>query len=171
MPLTVAPGRVEASLMEAGKAMANTVEIAGGRTARPGWIAPADAAAALAAVGGPIRALHAAHPRGEVALRRNEVVREALGGRTWFGGLANLTESRFSDVAVHIRFHDRDGRPVGAPLSARAARLAPGVVMHLQARLPAGAAGLRIHALRWTRGGRTVELGPARSLPFGAVED
>jgi len=171
MPLTVAPGRVEASLMEAGKAMANTVEIAGGRTARPWWIAPAGTVAVLAAVGGPIWALHAADRRDDVVLGRNEVMQEALGGRTWFGALVNAADGAVANVSVHIRFHDRDGRPVGTPLSARAARLAPGAIMHLQARLPAEATGLRIQALRWTAGGRPVEVGPARPLPFGAVRD
>lgn len=171
MPLTVAPGRVEASLMEAGKAMANTVEIAGERTARPWWIAPAGTVAVLAAVGGPIWALHAADRRDDLVLSRNEVMQEALGGRTWFGALANAADGAVANVSVHIRFHDRDGRPVGTPLSARAPRLAPGAVLHLQARLPAGATGLRIQALRWTAAGRTVELGPAPPLPFGAVRD
>ena len=55
------------------------------------------------------------------------------------------------------------------PLSARAARLEPGAGLHLQARLPAAAAGLRIEALRWTRDGRTVEFGPGAPLVFGSV--
>ena len=171
MPLTIAPGRVKASFMEAGKAMADTVEITGARSLRPWWIVPAGTVAVLTAIGAPPYALHAADRRDDVVLIRNEVMEEALGGRTWFGGLANLTDSAFADVAVHIRFHDREGRPVGTPLGARAARLDPGAVLHLQARLPAEATGLRIHTLRWTRGGRTVEREPGAPVAFGVVRD
>lgn len=171
MPLTVAPGRVEASPMHGGKAMANTAEIAGGGLARRWWAVPARTVAAIAAVGGPIWALHAADRRDDVVLSRNELAREALGGRTWLGGLANAGDRALDDVSVQIRFHDRDGRPVGTPLSARAARLDPGAVLHLQARLPAEAAGLRLHALRWTDGDRPVARGPSAPLPFGVIPD
>lgn len=157
--------------MDGGKAMANTVQITGAHGLRPWWVVPAGTVAALVAIGGPLYALHAADRRDDVVLIRNEVMEEALGGRTWFGGLANLTDSAFADVTVHIRFHDREGRAVGTPLSARAGRLDPGAALHLQARLPAGATGLRVHALRWTRGGRTVERGPGAPLAFGIVQD
>lgn len=171
MPLTVAPGRVEASLMRRGKAMANTAEfVCIGRPHR-GWDVPVGTVAPLAAVGGPIQAFHAADRRDDVVLSRNEVMQEALGGRTWFGGLSNAGEAALADVSVHVRFHDRDGRPVGAPLSARAAGLAPGAVLPLQARLPAGAAVLRIHALRWTGAGRRDEPGPSAPLAFGVPPD
>jgi hypothetical protein len=148
--------------------MAITAEIAGRRSGRRWWVAPAGTVAALAVIGAPLYAIHAADDRDDVILTRNEVMREALGGRTWFGALANATDSPRTEVAVRIRFHDRDGRPVGSPLSARAARLGPNEAMHLQARLPAEAVGLRIHALRWTAGGRVVEFGPGEPLPFGS---
>lgn len=151
--------------------MANTAEMAGTRGARPWWTVPVGTVAALAAVGGPIWAFHAADRRNEVVLSRNEVTQESLGGRTWFGALSNAGDGALADVSVHIRFHDRDGRPVGTPVSARAARLEPGAILHLQARLPAEAAGLSIQTLRWTGGGRLVALGPSAPLAFGALPD
>jgi hypothetical protein len=151
--------------------MAKMAEIAGGGGVRRRWLVPAGTAAALAAVGGPIWAFHAADRRDDVVLSRNEVAQEALGGRTWFGALANAGDDALADVSVQVRFHDRDGRPVGTPLSARAARLEPGAVLHLQARLPAEAVGLSVHALRWTSGGRRIAPGPSAPLPFGALPD
>ena len=146
--------------------MANTARIAdGGRW----WIAPAGAVVALAGIGGPLLAIEAVDGRDDFGLTRNEAVTEALGGRTWLGALTNLTGGPRADVTVRIRFLDREGRPVGTPLSARAARLEPGAGLHLQARLPAAAAGLRIEVLRWTRDGRTVEFGPGAPLVFGAA--
>ena len=157
--------------MQGGKAMANTAEMARGGSPRRWWVVPVGTVAALAAVGGPIWAFHAADRRHDVVLSRNEVTREALGGRTWFGAVANVGGDALADVSVRIRFHDRDGRAVGTPLSAQAARLEPGAVLHLQARLPAEAAGLSLHALRWTGGGRLVALGPSAPLPFGDLPD
>lgn len=151
--------------------MANTVEIGDARAIRPWWPVPAGAVAALAVIGGPIYALHAAGRQDDVVLARNEVAPEALGGRTWYGALANGSDDALADISVQIRFHDREGRPAGAPLSARAARLDPGAVLHLQARLPAEATGLRIHALRWTVGGRWIERHASAPLPFGALPD
>ena len=151
--------------------MANTAEIGEARAVRPWWIAPAGAAAALAVIGGPIYALHAAGRQDDVVLARNEVVHEALGGRTWYGALANASDDALADVSVHIRFHDGEGRPVGTPLSARAARLGPGALLHLQARLPGEAVGLKVHALRWSRDGRTVELAPGAPRAFGVLQD
>ncbi len=171
MPLMRAPGRVEASPMHGGKAMANTAEMAGTGDPRRWWVVPVGTVAALAAVGGPIWAFHAADRRHDVVLSRNDVVQEPLGGRTWFGGLSNTGDDALADVSVLIRFHDRAGRPVGTPLSARAARLHPGDVLHLQARLPATAAGLNLHALRWTAGGRLVALGPSAPVAFGDLPD
>lgn len=150
MPLTSAPGRVEASPMEGGKAMANTAQIAGGPQGGPGWLV----------IESP-----------DLELTRNAVMQEALGGRTWIGALGNLTGRPRTDVAVQIRFHDRRLRPVGSPVSARAGWLAPGAGLHLQARLPVEATGLRIVHLRWTAGGRPVEIGPCDPRPFGDVED
>lgn len=168
MPITVAPGRVEASLMRRGKAMANTAETTGERR---WWIAPAGTVAVLAALGAPILAVERTDGRDDMALTRNEVMQEALGGRTWLGALTNLAGDARTGVSVHIRFHDRQGRPVGTPLSARAARLEPDEGLHLQARLPAEAAGLSIHALRWSAGDRTAEFGPGPPLAFGVLPD
>lgn len=171
MPLTRGVGQGEASPMHGGKAMAKMAEIAGDGGVRRPWLVPAGTVAALAAVGGPIPAFHAADRRGALDLSRNEVAQEALGGRTWFGALANTGDGALADVWVQVRFHDRDGRPVGTPLGARADRLDPGAVLHLQARLPAEATGLTLHALRWTGGGRLAAPGPSAPLPFGVLPD
>jgi hypothetical protein len=96
---------------------------------------------------------------GDVVLSRSQLVREPLGGRTWRGELTNRGDRLYADVAVEIRFLDRSGRAVGG-LGGRAARLAPGAGLELQSRLPAGATGLRIEALRWMADGGRVELGP-----------
>jgi hypothetical protein len=108
----------------------------------------------------------AADGRGEVVLTRSQLVREPLGGRTWRGALTNLGDRLHADVAVDIRFIDRNGRAVGG-LGGRVARLAPGAGLELQSRLPTGATGLRIQSLRWTADGGRVELGPYEPLGFG----
>ncbi len=92
------------------------------------------------------------------ALTRNEVLHETLGGRTWLGALTNPGGAVCADVAVRLRFVDRAGRAVGAPVSARTAWLEPGAGLHLQARMPAAAAALELLSLRWTANGRSVEL-------------
>jgi hypothetical protein len=150
MPLTSAPGRVEASPMEGGKAMANPAQIMEGRQGDREWIA--------------------ADPT-DLRLTRNVVMREALGGRTWTGAVTNLTGRVLVDLIVHIRFLDGEARPVGAAAVARASWVAPGSPLHLQARLPAGATGLRVCLLRWSADGRTIEIGPGAPRPFGAVDD
>ena len=141
--------------MEAGKAMANTAEIAAGPRVRPG---PSGAIGAIRRLDG-------------VVLARSVVMHETLGGRTWVGVLANIAEVPCVEAAVRIRFLDREDRPVGAPVSARAARLAPGAAIHLRARLPATASGLRIESLRWTVGGRTIEPGPFAPQAFAFSRD
>lgn len=103
------------------------------------------------------------------ALGRDEVMRETLGGRTWRGALTNPTDRACADVTVRVRFLDRAGRVVGAPVGAHASWLEPGAALHLQARLPAEAAGLEIAALRWTAGGRAFDLGPGDPRLFGPV--
>ena len=135
--------------MAEGKAMANTARLTG---ERDGW-----------------RARAAADPAG-LRLTRNAVIAEALGGRTWSGAVINATGRVLVDVTVLVRFLDGEGRPVGAPAIARASWVPPGVDLHLQARLPATATGLRLGLLRWTVDGRTVEIGPRDPRPFGAVD-
>ncbi|HYC99166.1 hypothetical protein [Brevundimonas sp.] len=100
----------------------------------------------------------AADSRGDVVLTRSELVREPLGGRTWRGALTNRADGPCIDVAVEIRFLDRNGRAAGG-LGGRAERLAPGGQLYLQSRLPAGAIRLRIQALRWVVEGERVQLG------------
>ena len=95
----------------------------------------------------------------DLALSRDQLVREPLGGRTWRGTLTNRGDGPCAAVAVDIRFLDRTGRAVGG-FSGRADRLAPGGGLELQSRLPAGATELRIQSLRWTAGGERFERGP-----------
>ncbi|GAA0869808.1 hypothetical protein GCM10009116_16440 [Brevundimonas basaltis] len=148
--------------------MANTAEIVGDRR---GWVAPFAPVSSRAAISSPILALRIGGDRNGVALTRNEVVREALGGRTWRGALTNIASTPRTAVSVEIHFHDRSGRVVGAPVSARVGGLDPGAAIHLQARLPAEAAGLSVHALRWADGGRRVTLERPEPLPFGCLPD
>ncbi|WP_259551562.1 hypothetical protein [[Roseibacterium] beibuensis] len=129
--------------------MANAVRIAEGRE---GW-----------------RGRGIADPAG-LRLTRNAVMREALGGRTWSGAVTNRTGRGLVDVIVLVRILDGEGRPVGAPAIARASWFPPGIDLHLQARLPPAATGLRLSLLRWTVDGRTVETGPGDPRPFGAVD-
>ena len=169
MPLTGRAGRVRASPMHGGKAMENLVEIGGRAQPRRRWLVPAGAAALLA-VGLPLHAIDAAGARGGVRLTRNDAVVEPLGGRTWRGAFANVTDGPLTDLVVRVGFHDGDGRAVGAPVTAYAARLLPGTALDLQARLPAAAVGLCIHALRWTVDGRRVEVEGGEPYGFGDVQ-
>ena len=111
-----------------------------------------------------------AHDRETMVFTRNEVMQEALGGRTWVGALTNVAGGPCDDVTIQIGFHDRDGRPVGAPVTARAARLGPGAGLHLQARLPVAAVGMRVRLLRWTAGGGIVAPGPFGRRVFGSAQ-
>jgi len=97
--------------------------------------------------------------RDALALSRDQLVREPLGGRTWRGTLTCRGDGLCTAVAVEIRFLDRNGRVMGG-FSGRVERLAPGGGLELQSRLPAGATGLQIQSLRWTTGGEQVERGP-----------
>jgi len=140
--------------------MANTAQIARDRIGYhrgPGRLAP-------------VPALRAADDRGDIRLIRNEAMQEALGGRTWIGALVNATGCPHDDVSVQIRFHDQDGRIVGAPVTGHAARLRPGAALHLQARLPSAAVGLWIHLLGWAIDGQKVALGPFRRRSFGSIQ-
>jgi len=103
------------------------------------------------------------------ALTRNEVLRETLGGRTWLGAVTNPGDRACVGVSVRLRFLDGAGRAIGAPVSARTDWLEPGAGLHLQARLPPGATALEIVSLRWTAGGRAVELAPTTRLPLEAA--
>lgn len=148
MPLTCAPGRVKASLMDGVKAMAIAAQIDGA------WRT------------GPAPAVWAASGPDDLRLAGHAVIRETLGGRTWRGALVNPGDGPCIDVMVRIRFHDRDARPVGSPLTARARWLAPGAALHLQSRLPDAAVGLRIESLRWVGGGRAVRVAAGPLLAF-----
>lgn len=95
----------------------------------------------------------------DLILTRSQLIREPLGGRTWRGALTNQGDRVYAGVAIEIRFLDRNGRAVGG-LGGRADRLAPGGLLDLQSRAPAGAVGVRIESLRWTAGGTPHQRGP-----------
>ena len=143
MPLTGRAVRVRASPMEAAMAMANRA-------------ATTAASRAPGPVGGP----------DDLVLIRETLLREPLGGRTWRAALVNRGAALYAGVAIEIRFLDRTGAVVGR-LVRRAERLAPGSELDLQSRLPAGAAAARVHALRWSAGGRPVEAGPGPLRTYG----
>lgn len=104
--------------------------------------------------------------RDDIVLIRSQLIREPLGGRTWRGALTNPGDRLYAGVAIEIRFLDRNGRPVGG-LGGRADRLAPGGLLELQSRAPAGAVSLRIESLRWTVDGTPHERGPEDAWVFG----
>ena len=106
-----------------------------------------------------------------VVLTRNEVVREAAGGRTWRGAMTNVTDNVFRDVSVQILFVDADGQAIGTTRG-RADRLDPGQGLELAARLPADATGMQVYALRFLigpEGDRGAAMGPYARWPFGYV--
>jgi hypothetical protein len=156
--------------MHGSNAMENSAGVEPVSRSRRAWLTPAGTVAALMAIGLPVALMGADAGREDIVLTRNEAVAEPLGGRTWRGALGNRSDRTRLNVMVRIVFHDRLGRPVGAPLSARAARLDPGARMDLQARLPADAVGMRIHGLRWTAAGRTIERTPRDLHSFGVVQ-
>ena len=60
-----------------------------------------------------------------IVLARNDVVTDASDARVWFGAMMNRTDSPYREIAVTVRFLDRDDRPVGE-VRGRADRLEPG---------------------------------------------
>jgi hypothetical protein len=165
----MADARVEASLMDGAKAMADNAEIGGGRR-RPRWIMAAWAGAA-ALVLLPFFALFVlvATDDGEnVKLTRNDIIREASGDRTWRGAFTNRTGRPYEDVAVVMLFLDADGEPV-AQARGSDMRLEPGDVLNVQARLPSRARSAQVYLLRWRTGDDRRVLGPHRPWPFGSV--
>ena len=94
-----------------------------------------------------------------VVLTRNDVATDASGARTWHGTMMNRTDSLYREVAVAIRFLDRDGQPVGET-SGRAGRLEPGEELNLQAPLPSQAESIQVYSLQWRTGDVRRLLGP-----------
>ncbi len=104
-----------------------------------------------------------------VALTRNDVVTDAAGARTWHGTMMNRTDSLYREVAVTIRFLDRDGQPMGET-SGRADRLEPGEELNLQAPLPSRAESMQVYSLQWRTGDVGRLLGPWAPWPFGYLQ-
>lgn len=116
--------------------------------------------------------LAATDPGDNIALGGNTVVRTADGTRAWHGIFWNHSDSLYTDLDAIVLFLDADGRPVGQA-GGSAARLDPGEVFHVRAKLPPGAAKLQLYRMRWTtNGGKAkAKLGPFRPWPFGYVTD
>ncbi len=106
-----------------------------------------------------------------VVLSRNDVITDASGTRTWHGTMMNRTDSQYREVAVTIRFLDRDGGQVGEA-SGRANHLDPGEELNLQALLPSQAKTMQVYSLQWRTGRYNVGrlLGPWRSWAFGYLQ-
>jgi hypothetical protein len=114
--------------------------------------------------------LAATSPDENIVLSRNEVVHQPSGERLWRGTYWNHSDSLYTDLDVVILFIDKDGKPVGQARG-EAARLDPGEVFHLEARLPREALQIRMYQLRWTSYGNSAVLGPFQPWPFGYVQE
>jgi hypothetical protein len=129
-------------------------------------------AAAAAVILLPLAVLYvlaATSPDENIVLSRNEVVQQPSGERLWRGTYWNHSDSLYTDLDVVLLFIDKDGKPVGQ-VEGEAARLDPGEVFHLEARLPPAAQQVRMYQLRWTSYGNSVVLGPFPPWPFGYVQ-
>lgn len=120
---------------------------------------------------GALFVLAATDPDENIALGGNAVARTADGGREWRGIFWNHSDSLYTRLDAIVLFLDARGRPV-ARAEGGAARLDPGEVFHVRARLPDDAAKMQVYRLRWTsEGGGKADLGPFRPWPFGYVND
>ena len=110
---------------------------------------------------------------GNIALVRNELVRDASGTQVWHGAMGNTTDSQYRDIAVTVRFLDSADRPVGE-VSGGAGVLEPGEALRLEAPLPKGAVAMQIYSLEWVTGrddkATDPPLGPWAPWPFGHVQ-
>lgn len=163
MPLTRRAGQGAASPMQGCKAMADGTENGGAWRGRRWAIAGVTGAQGLTGLS--IQVTEFEDDGDQVVLVRNAL----SAGRMWRGAFINRTDGACRDVAVEIRFHDRNGATVGAA-EGRAARLEPGQTLELEAPAPAGAVGLQVRALRWRTGEASVELGPYGRLGFGYLQ-
>lgn len=105
----------------------------------------------------------------DLALTGSEVTGHGSGAAVWRGVLSNVSRQSCRDLAVEIRFLDRDGALVGE-LSARASRLEAGGRFDLEAALPEEAASLQVYALRWRTHDAIIELGPLRPQPLARLD-
>ena len=128
--------------------------------------------AAAALILSPLAVLYvlaATDPDENIVLSRNQVIHQPSGTRLWRGTYWNHSDSLYTGLDVVLLFLDKDGKPVGQA-QGEAARLDPGEVFHLQAKLPPEAVQIRMYRLRWTSYGNSVELGPFPPWPFGYVQ-
>ena len=110
---------------------------------------------------------------GNIALVRNEVVRDAYGTQVWHGAMGNTTDSQYRDIVVTVRFLDTADRPVGE-VSGGADVLEPGEALRLETPLPARAVAMQVYSLEWVTGRNDKKtdpaLGPWAPWPFGHVQ-
>jgi len=142
--------------------MVGSLEIRELRGGRRWTIASADGAAGL--MGLSILVDEPDRERDALALTSSEVT-ERLASRLWRAVLTNVGLEPCRGLAAEVRFLDRAGG-ISARLDARAATLAPGGGLKLEAILPADAAQMQIYALRWRTGAASIELGPFSPQPL-----
>lgn len=106
--------------------------------------------------------------KGRITLTGNRLALGPDGGALWIGAFTNRADRLYREVAVAVRFLDRDGRILGRA-SAHADQLAPGESFGLTARLPAGAEAVQLVAMHWRRGTARASLGPWPLQPLGAA--
>lgn len=180
MPLIRWPSRMQASPITRSKAM-TTVQENGRRQCeqceryRRRWLRLVWAVSA-AAVLLPLIALWVLAVRAGddeiVTVARNEVVQDGTGNRLWRGAMLNRADTDYREVAVTIRFLDKDGRTVGET-SARTDVLGAGQMLPLEAPLPASAVRMQMYSLQWRAGkDRTINglFGPYKPWEFGYLQ-
>ena len=110
---------------------------------------------------------------GNIALVRNDVVRDDAGGQIWQGTMGNTTDSQYREINVTIRFLDANDQPVGE-VGGTADVLEPGESFNFEAALPSQAVAMQVYSLSWRTGRKNKKtdpaLGPWAPWPFGHVQ-
>ncbi|MBY8825199.1 FxLYD domain-containing protein [Sphingomonas colocasiae] len=102
-----------------------------------------------------------------IALTGNRLAFGPDGAPLWIGAFTNRAGRLYRDVAVAVRFLDREGRILGRA-SAHADRLAPGESFDLTAPLPMGAQAVQLVAMHWRHRAARASLGPWPLQVLGA---
>ncbi len=106
-----------------------------------------------------------------IALTRNDVVRDSSGARIWLGSMTNVTDSVHREIDVTIRFLDSNDQVVGE-VSARTDLLEPGTALALRSPLPPQATRIQVYSLQWRTGrkDKAFALGPWAPWLLGQVQ-
>lgn len=115
----------------------------------------------------------ATDPDGNIALVGNEVVDDGAGGRIWRGRMMNTSgppsPSQYREIAVTIRFLDKDGQPVGEARGSKEV-LEARETFDFEAPLPPGAERMQVYSLQWRTGNGGALLGPWQPWEFGYLQ-